>query len=98
MREDGLRNRCSQPLFFVGSPHSMLKSPPSRAGSVFGLFSGSRWKLFRVCFWGLFGRRLGPILYVFCIFNGKVRKAAMKMGGGPLVFFLAFGPPSVHVL
>ena len=42
MREEGLRIRCPQPLFFVGSPHSMLKSPPSRAGSVFGPFGGSR--------------------------------------------------------
>ena len=38
MREEGLRIRCSQPLFFVGSHHSMLKSPPSRAGPVFGPF------------------------------------------------------------
>jgi hypothetical protein len=65
VREEGLRILCSQPLFFVGSPHSMLKSPLSPAGSVFGLFSGSRWKLLRVRFWGLFGRPFGPILHVF---------------------------------
>ena len=34
----------------------------------------------------------------FCILKVKLRKTGMKIGGGPLMDFFAFGPPSVHVL
>ena len=30
--------------------------------------------------------------------EAKVQKTARILGGGPLMFFLRFGPPSVHVL
>ena len=55
--------------------------------AVSGPVSGSVWKPLRTQFAYL------------CIFKViKLRKPVMKVGGGPLMDFLAFGPPSVHVL
>ena len=48
--------------------------------------SGSVWKPLRTQF------------AYFDIFKVKLRKPFMKIRGGPLMDFLAVGPPSVHVL
>ena len=101
MKEEGLRIRWTQPLFFVGSAHSMLKSPPLRAGSVFGSFWGSLWKPFETVSGPVSGSVWKPLRTQFAyfrIFKVKLRKPTMKIGGGPLLDFFAFGPPSVHVL
>jgi len=63
---------------------------PGRASSV---AEGRERVLFRTrkSFWE-------QLFASFYIFKVKVHKAAMKIGGGPWMDFLTFGPTSVHVL